>query len=53
MIKESGFGKAWPLYKLATPQPESDMKDAFPEAKGKKEIIMKTLMETIWKSSMC
>lgn len=29
------------------------MKDEFPEAKGKKEITMKTLMETIWKSSAC
>lgn len=41
------------MYKSATPLPASDMKDVFPEAKGKKEITVKTLMETIWKSSAC
>lgn len=42
IIKQGGFGGVWSLCNLATPYPESDMKDAFPEAKGKKEITMKT-----------
>lgn len=41
------------MYKLATPLPVNDMRDVFPEAKGEKEITVKTLIETIWKSSAC